>query len=245
MTYVNSLASVARGIEVKILIPGPGHTQQKIGEPLDDGIPIPQTSTDDIEVTNQDSGDWKEYKAGRKDGGECEIKCHAIAGDPGQIELAYASANGSTAQFTVTFSDGSYLTFYGTVKTFDHIVEGQLLLISSKIKVSGEPVYSTYKSALTNLTVTGETLIPSTFADTTYVYTTTIAAADEQAVIVPAQAAAGTTITVDGKTVDSGVGGTITIGDAGTDVVRSVAVVVAEPTKAVTVYTVIIIRPSA
>lgn len=243
MTYVNSLASVARGIEVKILIPG--RTEQKIGEPLDDGIPIPQTSTDDIEVTNQDSGDWKEYKAGRKDGGECEIKCHAIAGDLGQIELAYASANGSTAQFTVTFSDGSYLTFYGTVKTFDHVVEGQLLLISSKVKVSGEPIYSTSKSVLTGLTVTGETLIPSSFSGTTYVYTTTIAAADTQAVIVPVQAAPGTTITVDGKTVVSGGDGTITIGEAGTDVVRSVAVVVAEPSKAVTVYTVIIIRPSA
>lgn len=240
MTYVNSLASVARGIEVKILIPG--RTQQKIGEPLDDGIPIPQTSTDDIEVTNQDSGDWKEYKAGRKDGGECEIKCHAIAGDLGQIELAYASANGSTAMFTVTFSDGSYLTFYGTVKTFDHIVEGQLLLISSKVKVSGEPIYSTSKSALTGLAVTGKTLIPSPFAGTTYVYTTTIADTDTEAVIVP-QAAPGTTITVDGKTVVSGGDGTITIGDAGTDVVRSVAVVVAEPSKAVTVYTVIIIRP--
>ena len=241
MTYVNSLASVARGIEVKILIPG--RSEQKIGEPLDDGIPIPQTSTDDIEVTNQDSGDWKEYKAGRKDGGECEIKCHAIAGDLGQIELAYASANGSTALFTVTFSDGSYLTFYGTVKTFDHIVEGQLLLISSKVKVSGEPIYSTSKSVLTGLTVTGETLIPSSFSGTTYVYTTTIAAADTQAVIVPVQAAAGTTITVDGATVASGGNGTITIGAAGTDVVRSVAVVVAEPSKAVTVYTVIIIRP--
>lgn len=241
MTYVNSLASVARGIEVKILIPG--RSEQKIGEPLDDGIPIPQTSTDDIEVTNQDSGDWKEYKAGRKDGGECEIKCHAIAGDLGQIELAYASANGSTALFTVTFSDGSYLTFYGTVKTFDHIVEGQLLLISSKVKVSGEPIYSTSKSVLTGLTVTGENLIPS-FAGTTYVYTTTIAAADTQAVIVP-QAAAGTIITVDGAIVVSGGNGTITIGPTGTDVVRSVAVVVAEPSKAVTVYTVIIIRPSA
>ena len=240
MTYVNSLASVARGIEVKILIPG--RTEQKIGEPLDDGIPIPQTSTDDIEVTNQDSGDWKEYKAGRKDGGECEIKCHAIAGDLGQIELAYASANGSTALFTVTFSDGSYLTFYGTVKTFDHVVEGQLLLISSKVKVSGEPIYSTSKSALTGLTVTGENLIPSSFAGTTYVYTTTIADTDTEAVIVP-QAAAGATITVDGKTVASGDNGTITIGPIGTDVVRSVAVVVAEPSKAVTVYTVIIIRP--
>jgi hypothetical protein len=241
MTYVNSLASVARGIKVEILIPEPGHTKQKIGEPLDDGIPIPQTSMDDIEVTNQDSGDWKEYKAGRKDGGECEIKCHAIAGDQGQIELAYASSNGSTAQFTVTFSDGSYLTFYGTVKTFDHIVEGQLLLISSKVKVSGEPIYSTSKSALTGLTVTG-TLIPSSFSGTTYVYTTTIADTDTEAVIV-AQAAAGATITVDGKTVASGDNGTITIGPIGTDVVRSVAVVVAEPSKAVTVYTVIIIRP--
>jgi hypothetical protein len=89
--------------------------------------------------------------------------------------------------------------------------------------------------------VTG-TLIPSSFSGTTYVYTTTIADTDTEAVIVP-QAEAGATITVDGKTVASGDNGTITIGPIGTDVVRSVAVVVAEPSKAVTVYTVIIIRP--
>lgn len=243
MTYVNSLATVARGITVKILIAG--RTEQLIGEILDDGVPIPQTSTDDIEVTNQNSGDWKEYKAGRKDGGECELKCHAIDGDLGQIELAYASANGSTALFTVTFTSGSVLTFYGTVKTYDHTVEGQLLKISSKIKVSGEPQFSTTKSALTDLTVTGETLVPSTFSGTSYTYTTTIAAADTEAVIVPTQGASGATITVDGVSVASGGNGTITIGAAGTDIIRSVAVVVKELTKTATVYTVIITRPKA
>ena len=244
MTYVNSLASVARGITVKILIAG--RTEQLIGEPLDDGIPIPQTSTDDIEVTNQDSGDWKEYKAGRKDGGETELKCHAIDGDLGQIELAYAAANGSTALFTVTFgTTGGVLTFYGTVKTYDHTVENQLMMISSKIKVSGEPQFSTTKSALTALAVTTETLVPAPFSATAYTYTTVIAAADTEAIIVATQAATGATITVDGNAVASGANATITIGTAGTDIIRSVAVVVKELTKTATVYTVIITRPKA
>lgn len=238
MTYVNSQANVARGVIVTI-------DGVEITEITDDGIPQPQTSTDDIEVTNQNSGDWKEYKAGRKDGGECELKANAVDSDPGQVALAAAAAAGSTCLFVTTFTGGSSQSFYGVVKTYDHIVENQILMISCKIKVSGAPTFSTTKSALTNLTVTGETLVPSTFSGTAYTYTTTIAAADTEAVIVPTQGASGATITVDGTAVASGGNGTITIGDAGTDVIKDVKVVVKELTKAAAVYTVIITRPKA
>lgn len=243
MVYTTSQATVARGITVEITLTG--SSKHAIGEITSDGVPIPQTEVDDIEVTNQDSGDWKEYKAGRKDGGECEIKANAIDGDLGQIDLSNAAKDGLTALFTVTFPSGSVLTFYGTVKTFDHVVEDEILRISSKIKVSGAPTFSATKSALTALAATGETLVPaiSPFVPTTYVYTTTIAAADTEIVIVPTKADAA--ITVNGTTVASGGNGTVTIGAAGTDIIKEIPIVVKETGKAATVYTVIVTRPKA
>jgi hypothetical protein len=236
MTYVNSQANVARGVTVTI-------DGVPITEITDDGIPQPQTSVDDIEVTNQNSGDWKEYKAGRKDGGECELKANAVDSDLGQAALATAAASGATCLFITTFPSGSTQSFYGVVKTYDHVVENQILMISCKIKVSGAPTFSGTKSALNALAVTGEVMVPAPFAATTYTYTTVIAAADTQAVIVPTKE--GAAITVDGSTVASGGNGTITIGDAGTDVIKDVKIVVKEPSKAATVYTVIITRPKA
>ena len=236
MVYVNSSATVARGVTVTI-------GGVAIGEILDDGVPQPQTTTDDLEVTNQDSGDWKEYLAGRKDGGECELKCNAVDGDLGQQALATAYAAGTAYLFITSFPSGSSQSFYGIVKTYDHVIENQILILNCKIKVTGAPEFSVTKSALTGLTVTGEVLVPGTFAGTTYTYTTTIAAADTQTVIVPV--CAGAAITVNGVTVASGGNGTITIGAAGTDVVMSVPIVVKETSKAATVYNVIITRPAA
>ena len=123
MTYVKSQANVARGIKVKI-----GNTY--IGEICTDGVPIPQVEVDDIEVTNQDSGDWKEYLAGRKDGGECELKCNAVDSDAGQIALKNAYTAGTAYLFTNEFGSGSNQTFYAVVKTYDHIVEDDIIKLS-------------------------------------------------------------------------------------------------------------------
>jgi len=234
MTYVTSQATVARGVTVTI----DGTT---IGEIDDDGIPIPQTTTDDLEVTNQDSGDWKEYLAGRKDGGECEIKGNAVDGDAGQVALAAAAAAGSTCLFVTTFSSGSYQSFYGTVKTFDHTVENQILKFSSKVKVSGAPTYSTTLSALTGLTITGETRFP-TFGGTVTRYTCTVATGDTTATVVPTCAAA-TAITLDGTSVTSGEGGSVTLGAV--DTITEVEVAVKEASKAARVYFIDIYRPSS
>ncbi len=233
MVYTTSQATVARGITVQI-------GSDLIAEIVDDGVPIPQTEVDDIEVTNQDSGDWKEYKAGRKDGGECEIKANAVDGDVGQQALATAAAAGSTVLFTVTFPSGSVLTFYGTVKTFDHIVEDQILRISSKIKVSGAPTFATTKSALDSLTATGENILPA-FTSTTYKYICTVATGDETIVFVPTKA--GSAITVNGVTVASGGNGSVTLGAAGT--IKEVDITVKETNKAATVYRVTVYRPLA
>jgi hypothetical protein len=232
MVYVNSQASVARGIIVTI-------NGVEITEITDDGVPMPQTSTDDLPATNQNSGDWKEYKAGRKDGGECDIKANAVDGDAGQIALAAAAAAGSTCLFVTTFPGNASQSFYGVVKTFNHTVDGGLLKITSKVKVSGAPVYSITKSALTGLTVTGEVVFPA-FGGTTMDYKTDVATGDTTAVIVPVQAAAGATITVNGVTVASGGNGSVTLGAAGT--VTKATVVVQELLKAAVVYNVWICR---
>lgn len=239
MPYTTSQATTARAIKVKI-----GSTY--IAEICTDGVPIPQVEVDDVEVTNQDSGDWKEYLAGRKDGGECELKANAVDSDAGQIALKNAYVAGTAYLFTNEFTQsGSTQTFYAVVKTYDHIVEDDILKISCKLKVSGAPEFSSTASVLTALAATGETLVPDPFAAATLKYTTVIAAADTQIVVVPTQAAEGATITVDGTAVASGGNGTVTLGAAGTDIIKSIDIIVKELTKAATVYTLIVTRPKA
>ena len=232
MVYTTSQAVVARGIIVQI-------GNDVITEITDDGVPIPATEVDDIEVTNQDSGDWKEYKAGRKDGGECEIKANAVDGDVGQSALATAAAAGSTVLFTVTFPSGSVLTFYGTVKTYDHIVDNQIMKISSKIKVSGAPTFSQTSSALTGMAITGQTISP-TFDVAKFKYICSVITATTQVVVVPVQAAAGSTITVNGTTVASGGNGTVLLGAATT--ITEIDVIVKELAKAAKIYHITVYR---
>jgi len=232
MVYTTSQATVARGITVKI-------GNDVITEITDDGVPIPATEVDDIEVTNQDSGDWKEYKAGRKDGGECEIKANAVDGDAGQMALAAAAASGSTVLFTVTFPSGSILTFYGTVKTYDHVVEDQILRISSKVKVSGAPTFSTATSALTGMTITGQSMSP-TFDPAKFKYISSVITGTTAVVVVPVQAAVGSAITVNGVSVASGGNGSVNLGLAGT--ITEIDVVVKELSKAASIYHITVFR---
>jgi len=238
MTYVNSQATVARGVTVSIT--PSGGVLSLIAEITDDGVPMPQTSVDDIEVTNQDSGDWKEYKAGRKDGGETEIKGNAVDGDVGQAALAAAAASGTTCLFITTFPSGSSQSFYGVVKTFDHVVDGQILKFSAKVKVTGAPTFSTTKSALTALSVTGQSIFP-VFAGTTYKYVCNVVAATETAVAVPT--CSGATITVNGTTVASAGNGSVTLGAAGT--LTEISIVVKETSKAAVVYTIQVARAAS
>lgn len=198
MVYTNSLATVARGVIVTI-------DGTKIGEITDDGIPKPQTTTEDIDCTNQDSGDWKESKAGRKDGGETEIKGHAVPSDAGQIALAAASAAGSTCLFVVTFPSGSALSFYGTVKTFDTGPDGQLLKFSSKVKITGQPQFATTKSVLTTpfFAVANSTSVFPAAAGTEGTYIIELANVTDSTTITPT-ATAGV-IQVNGVTVGTGV----------------------------------------
>lgn len=226
MTYVNSLATVARGVTVTI-------DGTKIGEILE--IPIPSTEVDDIEVTNQDSGDWKEYKPGRKDGGEAELKANFVSSDAGQLALQTACAGTATHVIVVSYPDGSSMTFNGVVKTFDVTLEDDLLKLSCKIKVSGEPIFATTNSALTGLTITGQTLKP-TFGAAKYNYTVDVLTAVDNVVVVPVQAAAGASITVNGIATPSGNSGNLDtdLGAAGS--VTDIAVTVREASKTAKTY---------
>ena len=238
MTYTTSQALVARGITVQI-------GSDLIAEILDDGVPIPQTETDDLEVTNQDSGDWKEYKPGRKDGGECEIKCNAVDGDTGQLALAAAADAGSTVLFTVTFPSAAVLTFYGTVKTFDHIVEDQILKVSAKIKVSGAPTYSTTPSALTGLTMTDGTnnqALQPLFSASKYKYVAVVDTGDTEVKVAPVQAAAGTTLTVNGVSVLTGNSGNVMTALNAANSITEIDIVVKETSKTAKIYHITVFR---
>jgi len=233
MVYVNSAATVARGVIVKI-------NGVAIAEIIDEGIPKPQTTTDDIEVTNQDSGDWKEYKAGRKDGGETEIKGHAVPSDQGQTDLAAAAAAGSTCLFRVDFPSGSYLTFNGTVKTFDTYVEGQILVFTSKVKISGAPSFSSTKSALTTpyFSAASSTSVFPAASGTEGTYVINFANGTASTKITPT-ATAGV-IQVNGVTV--GTGAESASIDLTAGAIVECTVTIQETTKAVSVYKLLLCR---
>jgi hypothetical protein len=142
MVYVNSQASVAKNIIVKI-------NGTPIGEIADEGIPLPIALTEDIEVTNQDSGDFKEYKQGRRDGGECDILGNFVAGDLGQLALAAAAATGSIDVYTVELPSGSIWTFSAVNKSFATPVKNKMIMFECKVKVTGRPILASTVAKLT------------------------------------------------------------------------------------------------
>lgn len=202
MTYVESQASVAKNIIVKI-------DGVKIGEIADEGIPLPIATTEDIEVTNQDSGDFKEYKQGRRDGGECDIIGNYVAGDIGQLALAAAASTGSINTYTVELPTGSTWTFKAVNKSFATPVKNKMIMFESKVKVTGKPVLST---ALAKLTTPFFTIAASTGTGTITIspaanatpgdFVVNCANGVEAVTITPT--AADCTITVDDVAVESG-----------------------------------------
>jgi len=131
------------------------------------------------------------------------------------------------------------LTFYGTVKTYDHVVEDQILRISSKVKVSGAPTFSTATSALTGLTVTGQSMSPS-FDAAKFKYICSVITGTTAVVVVPVQAAVGSAITVNGVSVATGGNGSVNLGNAGT--ITEIDVIVKELSKAASIYHITVFR---
>jgi hypothetical protein len=226
-------ATFAKGYSVKI-------DAVSIAKVLDDGIPIPKVTTGEADATTQDSGDWEETVAGRKKGGNVTLKCLWDGTDTGQANVISAWSAADTHTFTVDLpNSGGRWTYTGWVSDLGTPVSGKLVGLEATIKVTGTATFSKTYSALTGLTVTGQTLSPS-FSATLYEYNCNVVTGTTEVVAVPVQAAAGTTITVNGTTVASGGNGTVTLGLAGT--MTTIKVIVTETSKAPRVYIIRVAR---
>ena len=239
MVYTTSLATVAKNISVTI-------NGTKIGEIADEGIPLPISLTEDIEVTNQDSGNFKEYKQGRRDGGECDITGNYVSSDPGQQALAAAAAAGTVDTYVVSLPNGSYWSFQALNKSFATPVKNKMIMFECKVKVTGAPVLAATKAALTGafFTVaatggTGAITYTPAQAATEGTYVVNVATGVTKVAITPISATG--TITVNDVSVATGVAsGDITLGGAGT--VTTAYIKVSETAKATAIYTLLIAR---
>lgn len=243
MTYVNSQATVAKNIVVTI-------NGIAIGELADEGIPLPIATTEDIEVTNQDSGDFKEFKQGRRDGGECEITGNYVASDAGQQALAAAADAGSVDLYRVTLPSGSYWEFYAVSKTFSTPIKNKMIMYSAKVKVTGKPVLSTTVAKLTTPFFavaagggTGTITISPAAAEDEGTYIVNAANGVTGVTVTPTCATAGATIKVDNVTVATGVASANKALTAGTP--KEVLIQVFESGKATGHYKLLCLRASS
>jgi hypothetical protein len=238
MVYTSSQASVAKNIIVKI-------NGTPIGEIADEGIPLPISLTEDIEVTNQDSGDFKEYKQGRRDGGECDIIGNFVAGDLGQLALAAAAATGSIDVYTVELPSGSIWTFSAVNKSFATPIKNKMVMFECKVKVTGRPVLASTVAKLTtpffSFTASGGTgaITVAPVASDVPGYRVVNAANGVTAVTITPTASSGT-IAVDGVTVATGVASAGITLVAGTP--KLVSVTVSDTAKATSFYQFYILR---
>ena len=232
-----SAATVAKNIIVAI-------NGTKIAEIDDAGIPLPIALTEDIEVTNQDSGNFKEYKQGRRDGGECDITGNYVPSDPGQIALYNAANLGTIDTYNVYLPSGSYWTFTALSKSFATEIKNKMVMFTAKVKVTGQPTISQTKAALTTpffAVATSTGILPAASAtDGTYVVS--VATGTASVTVTPTDVNTGAVITVNGTQVATGAAsGAITLGGSGT--VTPIIVMVSEPTKATVMYNLLVQRP--
>lgn len=216
----------------------------KVAEIDDAGIPLPIALTEDIEVTNQDSGNFKEYKQGRRDGGECDITGNYIPSDPGQIALYNAANLGTIDTYNVYLPSGSYWTFTALSKSFATEIKNKMIMFTAKVKVTGQPTISQTKAALTTpfFAVGSSTGIVPAASATDGTYIVSVLTGTGSVTVTPTDVNSGASITVNGTAVTSGAAsGAITLGSSGS--VTSVLVVVSEPLKATVMYNLLVQRP--
>lgn len=140
-----------------------------------------ELKADTIETTNYDSGGWRTFVQGLKDGGEVSISgFFNITDTNGQIAIYNAFTGGTSNTFTISFpaSLGASWTFSGIVTGFTTSADmEQTVTFEATIKVSGVPSLGTTASGgLTALSLTGTSgAINPTFANGTYSYSWTFA----------------------------------------------------------------------
>ena len=102
-------------------------------------IGSPKVDTDEIEVTNMDSGSWKEYMMGFSDGGEVSLEGYLQGDDAGQADSK------EIAEAVITFpgSGAPKWEFSGFVKSFETSAEHNGAVgFTASLRVSGKPALS-------------------------------------------------------------------------------------------------------
>jgi len=135
-TYAGSQATVAKNILISI-------DGTHIAEVEDTGVPVPLMDTAEIDVTNQDSGIYKEWKPGRRNGRDATMTGNYVATDPGQQALYNASINQTINLYTILFPNGASWSYYGLLKSFTTEVKKDLIQFTAVVKITGPPTLST------------------------------------------------------------------------------------------------------
>lgn len=109
-----------------------------VGEVKD--INGPTESTDEVDVTNQDStGAFKEFIATLQDGGTVTFDMHLIPDDPGQVDLIDLKHARTIVDWRIVMADtGFNKLFSGFINTFNHSFPVAGVMTGSMgIRVSG------------------------------------------------------------------------------------------------------------
>lgn len=145
MVYTASEATAGPGFLLDFeepLIPG---TWTHVAEILD--INGPDESTDEVEVTNQDSTEnWKEFLATMQDGGNVTFDLNLVPGNAGQTALADLKHNRTTVNWRIRMADTGYGTYFaGFVNKLGRVfpVQGKMTRAAG-IRVSGAVTEAPY-----------------------------------------------------------------------------------------------------
>jgi predicted secreted protein len=201
-------------------------------------------NVDTVDVTTHDSeGAFKEFIAGLLDAGDVPISGFFDYEDTeGQLAMVADCAARAIKPATIIFpvSTGAQWSFNGlitNIKVGDTPTDDGIPF-SATVKVSGKPTLTVATAVgLTNLAMTGATLIPA-FDEGIKDYVATATAGTETVTVTPT---ATGTIKVNGNVVTSGAAsGNITLGDAGS--ITVITIEVAEENKATKKYTISVAR---
>lgn len=104
-------------------------------------ITPPPVERDMVEVTHMKSpGGWKEYIAGLKDGGECQLEMNFIPAGPGQQLLITMQTEDAPRPCRITFPDGTIWQFDAWSTGFEPEVPLDDKMVSTaNFKITGEP----------------------------------------------------------------------------------------------------------
>jgi predicted secreted protein len=206
-----------------------------------------EISVDTVDVTTHDSVDaYKEYIAGLLDAGEVALEGFFDHEDAnGQVSMVADCAARAVKAAVITFpaSTGTTWSFNGlitAIKIGDAPTDDGIPF-SATVKVTGKPTFAVATATgLTNLAITGATLIPA-YGAAVKDYVATATEPTETVTVTPT--AAGV-IKVNGNTVATGeASGNITLGDAGT--ITVITIEVAETNKAAKKYTISVARAAS